>query len=150
MTVDISYQYVQIIKDAVVRAPCDAVISANGFVYCEKTIMLEDGPTVDYKWNALAKNPTSPNAAWFERRRLLHSLRMHVPTKDDLARKDRCVPDAYFANDLGIELHDERYVQSTDGSAFDFALGTLPIINDRQFVLTLDFVMKNGEHERTH
>ena len=117
-------------------------VNHEQFVYCEETVVLEGKPTVDYKWSVVATNPTSTDAAWVERRRLLQSLRMHVPTKDDLARNDRRVLDAYLANGLGIELHDKRHERSTDGSAFDFALGTLPIINDRQFVLTLDFVMK--------
>ena len=117
-------------------------VNHEQLVYCEETVVLEGKPTVDYKWSVLATNPTSTDAAWVERRRLLHSLRMHVPTKDDLARNDRRVLDAYLANGLGIELHDKRHERSTDGSAFDFALGALPIINDRQFVLTLDFVMK--------
>ena len=64
-------------------------VNHEQFVYCEETVVLEGKPTVDYKWSVLATNPTSTDAAWVERRRLLHSLRMHVPTiKDDLARND--------------------------------------------------------------
>lgn len=104
--------------------------------------MREGQAEVDYKWSVLATNPDATGAGWVQRRALLQSLKMHVPTREDLARADRRVLDAYLANGLGIELHARRDEQSSDGSRFDFALGTLPIVERHQFVLTLDFVMK--------
>jgi hypothetical protein len=65
-----------------------------------------------------------------------------VPTDKDLARRDRRVLDAYLANALGIELHGRRREVSTSGDPLDFETGTLKILDERQFVLTLDFLMK--------
>ena len=62
---------------------------------------------------------------------------MHVPSKEDLGRRDRRVLDAYLAYGLGIDLSDQ-----CEEEGFDFPLGSIPIIDERQFVMTLDFVMK--------
>jgi MoxR-like ATPase len=50
--------------------------------------------------------------------------------------------DSYLANGLGIELHLTKVERSTNGAPFDFPIGSLPLIDEREFVLTLDFVMK--------
>lgn len=47
-----------------------------------------------------------------------------------------------LANGLGIELHAQRDELSSNHSPFDFPLGSLPIINEHGFVMTVDFVMK--------
>jgi hypothetical protein len=79
-------------------------VNHEQFVYCEETVMLEGKPSIDYTWIMLATNPTSTERAWVPWLKLLHSLKMHVPTKLDLARNDHRVLDAYLANGLGIEL----------------------------------------------
>ena len=117
-------------------------VNHEQLVYCKHDVVLDGKAAVDYKWSVLATNPDATDAGWQQRQRMLRSLKMQVPTKDDLARPDRRVLDAYLANGLGIELHEQRVENSSNGAQFDFALGTLPIIDQRQFVLTLDFVMK--------
>ena len=117
-------------------------VNHEQLVYCKHDVVLDGKPAVDYKWSVLATNPDATDAGWQQRQRMLRSLKMQVPTTDDLARPDRRVLDAYLANGLGIELHEQRVENSSNGAQFDFPLGTLPIINQRQFVLTLDFVMK--------
>lgn len=117
-------------------------VNHEQFVYRKDSVILDGKAAVDYKWSVLATNPEATDAGWQQRQRMLRSLKMQVPTKDDLARSDRRVLDAYLANGLGIELHEQRVETSSNGAQFDFPLGTLPIIDQRQFVLTLDFVMK--------
>lgn len=111
-------------------------------VYCKTLARLDGEDVVDYKWSILATNPDAEDEAWQTRCELLRSLNMTVPTKADLSRGDRRVLDAYLANGLGIALSDKRTEQSTSGDVFDFEIGTLPLIDDKRFVLTLDFVMK--------
>eukprot|EP01047_Picozoa_sp_COSAG01_P012374 COSAG01_NODE_556_length_15526_cov_13.393725_1_plen_5121_part_01 len=116
-------------------------INHKQLVYC-KEIVEEDGKRIeDYKWSVLATNPEDPE--FQSTLQLLKSLRMHVPTSADLRREDRRILDSYLANGLGIELHDkDEEDRSTTGDLFDFEIGTLPTIDQKQFVLTLDFLMK--------
>eukprot|EP00966_Prymnesium_polylepis_P138564 3201329-Prymnesium_polylepis.1 len=117
-------------------------VNHEQFVYCEDTVVINGKREVDYKWSVLATNPDATDTNWLQRQDLLRSLQMQVPTKADLERNDRRVLDAYLANGLGIELHSKADEMSSSGSRFDFALGSLPLIEQCQFVLTLDFVMK--------
>ena len=69
---------------------------------------------------------------------------MHVPTREDLGRYDGRVLDAYLAHGLGIGeiLSQIKKEKSSSGDYFDFELGSLPILDKKQFVLTLDFAME--------
>lgn len=111
-------------------------------VYSRAVVEGDAVGSVDYKWSVIATRPDAADPAWQERRKLLRSLQMHVPTADDLTRADRRVLDSYLAYGLGIPLQDAHVEHSTSGDTFDFKIGTLPIIDEKQFVLTLDFVMK--------
>eukprot|EP00981_Chlorochromonas_danica_P015301 scaffold11566_cov156-Ochromonas_danica.AAC.1 len=108
-----------------------------------KAITLVDGqPTYDYKWSILASNSDNTNPDWLARKALLSSLGMHVPTKEDLRREDRKVLDSYLGHGLGVPLDGAHTELSSSGHPFDFEIGSLSIIDGKQFVLTLDFVMK--------
>ncbi|KAL1518601.1 hypothetical protein AB1Y20_002889 [Prymnesium parvum] len=93
----------------------------------------------DAKWSFIATNPAaldvpaSPGQP--TRRELLQRLQMHVPTVDDL--RDRRVLDSYLALALGIELQDKER-----RSGWEMDVGTLSAIDEQNFVLTLDFLMK--------
>ena len=50
--------------------------------------------------------------------------------------------DSYLAHGIGVKLHDEQFFMSSTGEPFDFKLGSLLEIDEQEFVLTLDFVMK--------
>jgi hypothetical protein len=112
------------------------------FVYSKEFVDIVGEVVVDYKWSVLATNPDSDDTSWNARLKVLQSLQMQVPTKEDLARADRRVLDAYLANGLGIELNDKKMERSSSGGLFDFEIGTLPLIDENKFVLTLDFLMK--------
>lgn len=113
-------------------------------VYSKTRSTDKDGnQALDYRWSIIATNPDDvSDSGWRNRVELLKSLKMLIPTKDDINRADRRVLDSYLAHGLEIELTDTRVDRSTRGEVFDFELGTLPIINDKKFVLTLEFVMK--------
>ena len=111
-------------------------------VYSKQLIEVDGVSVVDYEWSVLATNPDATDPGWTRRKALLSSLKMHPPTKADLDRPDRRVMDAYLANGLGIELEDLRDESSTSGAPFDFCTGTLRAIDNEEFVLTLDFMMK--------
>ena len=83
-------------------------VNHEQLVYCKRDVMLNGKSAVDYKWSVLATNPDATDAGWLERQHMLRSLKMQVPTKEDLARPDRRVLDAYLANGLGIELHEAQ------------------------------------------
>ena len=95
-----------------------------------------------YRWSILATNADSDDPAWRGRDKLLRSLGMQVPTRADLARQDRRVLDSYLGYGLGVPLQDVRAESSSAGGAFDFPLGSLRALDQKQFVLTLDFLMK--------
>ena len=99
-------------------------INHEQFVYWE-----EDG---DMRWSLIA---TKPSALDEERRDLLQTLGMHVPTEEDL--RDRRVLDSYLARGLGIELQNKH-----PQPPFEMDIGTLEAIDSHRFVLTLDFTMK--------
>lgn len=111
-------------------------------VYCKDVIEGDGESTVDYKWSVLATHPDATDSGWVQRRQRLKTLKMQVPTAIDLARSDRRVLDSYLAHGLGIELHDLQQECSSSGDLFDFEIGTLPTVDAKHFVLTLDFVVK--------
>lgn len=122
-------------------------VNHTQLVYCKDIVTQADGTEAeDYKWSVLATNPEAPEFRTTLAQ--LETLRMHVPTVADLARDDRRVLDSYLANGLGIthRLEDRQTESSVavDGrhTKFDFEIGRLPTIDEKQFVLTLDFVMK--------
>ena len=82
--------------DVVAKGGMGAIVRARD-LNCRRNVamkvMLEGKETVDYKWSVLATDPKATDAAWQQRLALLHSLKMHVPTKEDLARGDRRVSD---------------------------------------------------------
>lgn len=84
------------------------------------------------RWSLIA---TKPSALDEERRDLLRTLGMHVPTEEDL--RDRRVLDSYLARGLGIELENKL-----EKPPFEMEIGTLEAIDSHRFVLTLDFTMK--------
>ena len=120
------------------------VANHEQFVYCRDKVVDQSGKeVVDYKWSILATRPDdASDRAWAQRRKLLESLHMHPPSAADLGRPDRRVLDSYLANGLGIPLHDKQAERSSSGKPFDFEIGTLPLIDQKQFVLTLDFAIK--------
>eukprot|EP01040_Poterioochromonas_malhamensis_P005804 gene5804-6244_t len=95
-----------------------------------------------YRRKQVADKNGSRDPHWQARMRLLQALKMNVPSLQDLNRPDRRVLDSYLAYGLSIPLSDVKAERSASGSYFDFELGSLPIINECQFVLTLDFVIK--------
>eukprot|EP00981_Chlorochromonas_danica_P006553 scaffold1431_cov167-Ochromonas_danica.AAC.13 len=111
-------------------------------IYRKALTVVDGQPTYDYKWSILASNSDNKNADWLARKALLSSLGMHVPTVEDLRREDRKVLDSYLGHGLGVPLDGARTELSSSGHPFDFEIGSLPIIDGKQFVLTLDFVMK--------
>jgi hypothetical protein len=112
-------------------------------VYCKESVQQKDGTSIpDYKWSILASNPDSSDAGWNARLGLLRSLQMTVPTSADLARSDRRILDSYLANGLGIKLQNMKPEVSSAGCSFDFELGSLPLIDESKFVLTLELMMK--------
>ena len=112
-------------------------------VYRKSIVKNERGEQVeDYAWSILASNPDSTEAGWQSRKQLLSSLKMQVPSFVDISRPDRRVLDTYLAYGLGIKPTDTKQERSSTGASFDFELGSLPILDENFFVLTLDFTLK--------
>ena len=86
----------------------------------------------DFKWSIIA---TKPSMMSTERKALLASLDMHVPSQQELY--DHRVLHSYLAAGLGVEVQNRQ-----QEGAFEIELGTLRAIEDSKFVLTLDFAMK--------
>ena len=86
----------------------------------------------DFKWSIIA---TKPGMMSTERKALLASLDMHVPSQQELY--DHRVLHSYLAAGLGVEVQNRQ-----QEAPFEIELGTLRAIEDSKFVLTLDFAMK--------
>ena len=86
----------------------------------------------DFKWSIIATKPSMMSA---ERKALLASLDMHVPSQKELY--DHRVLHSYLAAGLGVEVQNRQ-----QEAPFEIELGTLRAIEDSKFVLTLDFAMK--------
>ena len=86
----------------------------------------------DFKWSIIA---TKPGIMSTERKALLASLDMHVPSQQELY--DHRVLHSYLAAGLGVEVQNRQ-----QEAPFEIELGTLRAIEDSKFVLTLDFAMK--------
>ena len=108
------------------RRNWDANIAHEQFVYWQD----EDG---DVKWSIIS---TKPSAMSEERKALLASLEMHVPSQDEL-HDDPRVLHSYLAAGLGVELQNRQ-----QQDPFEIELGTLRAVEENKFVLTLDFTMK--------
>ena len=117
-------------------------VNHEQLVYCREEVQRDGKLETDYKWSVLATRPEDTGESWVRRKGLLQGLNMTVPTKEDLMRDDRMVLDAYLAHGLGIELHNPHDGHSSNGRKFDFKIGSLPLLDKRMFVLTLDFAMK--------
>eukprot|EP01035_Chromulina_nebulosa_P018636 gene18636-24375_t len=96
----------------------------------------------DFTWSILCTKPDDDDPDWINRKDKLRLLKLCVPSNEDLNRADRRVLDSYLANGLGIELNDIQSEQSSSGQDFDFNLGSLPVLENNQFVLTVDFTIK--------
>ena len=101
-----------------------------GSINHEQFVYWQEGD--DAKWSLIA---TKPSAIDDERKELLASLELHVPSTEEL--RERRVLDAYLARGLGIELQ-----QKQRQPPFEMELGTLEAIDREGFILTLDFAMK--------
>ena len=112
-------------------------------VFRKQIVVQADGKQrEDYSWSILCSNPNDQEPDWVQRKALLKNLGMQVPTVDDMGKSDRRVLDSYLAYGIGIELEDKCIEYSSSGSPFDFELGSLPLLNSCEFVLTLDFAIK--------
>ena len=110
-------------------------INHRQLVYWDDTVAHPGGkPKRDFKWSLLATNRDRMEKSELD---MLKSLQMHVPTPEDLDREDRRVLDSYLAYGIGVPLSDPRVEKP-----FDMEIGSLPEIDQENFVLTLDFVMK--------
>ena len=112
-------------------------------VFRKQIIVQADGQQrEDYSWSVLCSNPNDQESDWVQRKTLLKDLGMQVPTIEDMKRSDRRVLDSYLAYGIGVQLKNTRIENSSSGYPFDFQLGSLPLLNDFEFVLTLDFTIK--------
>ncbi|CAM9145735.1 unnamed protein product, partial [Ectocarpus fasciculatus] len=115
----------------------EQLVYSREFVDCDGTAV------EDYKWGILASYPDgSGDPTWRERMKLLEGVGMSVPSETDLARSDIKVLESYLARGIGIKIEGAKQEYTARGKPFDFNIGRLPIMDKKQFIITLDFTLK--------